>query len=396
MSLMPVSEVRARILRGAEPLGSEHVSIYEAAGRVLSQPLTAARPQPPFSAAAMDGYAVRATDIATVPATLKQIGLSAAGHGFDGVVGPGEAVRIFTGAPFPQGADTIVIQENTKQRPDGLVEVLEGAIAGRNLRPLGYDFKEGERLLSAGTRLYARHLMLAAAMNCAAVPVYRKPLVAMLANGDELVLPGGKPGRDQIVSSIPAALTPAIKAWGGEPMLLDIAKDNRASLSAGIEAGAKADILLTIGGASVGDHDLVKSTLEEAGARFDVLKAAIRPGKPIMFGRRERQLVLSLPGNPVSAMVCAVVFLKPLIETLIGLSGADTVMQAPLAEPLEANGEREHYVRARHVLGGVAALPDQDSSLSSVFAMADCLIVRPSHSPALAAGALVPTVPLTF
>jgi molybdopterin molybdotransferase len=218
----------------------------------------------------------------------------------------------------------------------------------------------------------------------------------MLANGDELVLPGGKPGRDQIVSSIPAALTPAIKAWGGEPMLLDIAKDNRASLSAGIEAGAKADILLTIGGASVGDHDLVKSTLEEAGARFDVLKAAIRPGKPIMFGRRERQLVLSLPGNPVSAMVCAVVFLKPLIETLIGLSGADTVMQAPLAEPLEANGEREHYVRARHVLGGVAALPDQDSSLSSVFAMADCLIVRPSHSPALAAGALVPTVPLTF
>jgi molybdopterin molybdotransferase len=396
MKLMPVAEVQARILSGVEPLSVEMVSIYDAAGRVLADALKANLTQPPFNASAMDGFAVRAADIGTLPAVLKVIGRSAAGHGFSRIAGPREAVRIFTGAPLPSGTDTIVIQEDTKAAGENLVQILEGAPLGKHVRPRGYDFKEGDALLAAGTKLQSRHLMLAAAMNHAVIPVRRKPIVAVLANGDELVPPGCDPGPDQIISSIPPALKAAITAWGGKPLLLQIALDRKESLAARIQEAEHADILLTIGGASVGDHDLVRGVLEDAGAQFDVLKAAMRPGKPVMFGKKANQRVLSLPGNPASAIICALVFLKPLLGRLLGLAGRESFEKMPLAEPIAANGEREHYMRALITESGVAPIADQDSSLMNGFSRADCLIVRPVDAPALAKGSLVSVLPLDF
>jgi molybdopterin molybdotransferase len=396
MTLMSVAAVKAHILKGAGPLGSEPVSIYEAHGRVMAQDLRATLTQPPFDASAMDGYAIRVDDAVAAPVTLRVTGASTAGHSFAGTVGPGEAVRIFTGAPLPPGAGTIVIQENTKVTAPGEVAILEGAPPGKHIRPRGYDFKEGDVLITAGTRLNSRDLMLAAAMNHPAVPVRRRPIVAVLANGDELVPPGTVPHQDQIVSSIPAGMKAAVEAWGGEAQILDIAKDDKASLAARVEAAGKADILLTIGGASVGEHDLVRTALEERGARFEVLKAAMRPGKPVMFGFLGRQRVLSLPGNPASAMICALVFLKPLIKGLLGCYPDEPSRPVPLAHALEANGVREHYMRAQLVGGAVAAAKDQDSSLIGIFAKSDCLIVRPVNAPALPEGTLVPVIALEF
>jgi molybdopterin molybdotransferase len=393
---MPVAEVLARIVAGVEPLAAETVSVFEASGRILAEDLKAKLTQPPFAASAMDGYAVRAADLETVPARLKVIGRSAAGHGFAGHVRPKEAVRIFTGAPAPSGADTIVIQENTKSAGESEVEILQGARKGQYFRPKGFDFAEGDALLPAGTEFKSRQLMLAAAMNHATVPVRRKPIVAVLANGDELVQPGGSPGPGQIVSSIPAGMKAAIAAWGGEAMLLDLAADSKESISARVASAASADVLLTIGGASVGEHDLVQAALEECGASFEVLRVAMRPGKPVMFGLLGQQRVLSLPGNPASAIICARVFLKPLLDRLLGRpSGAGTV-ELRLAVPIEANGEREHYMRAKLLPDGAAPIADQDSSLMNAFEKADCLIVRPAKAPALAKGALVPIIPLDF
>jgi molybdopterin molybdotransferase len=396
MTLMSVADVKARILNNAGPLESESVSIYEARGRVAAQDLRATLTQPPFDASAMDGYAVRAGDAAAAPVTLRVTGASAAGHGFAGTVGPGEAVRIFTGAPVPAGADTIVIQENTETPAPGEVAILERAPPGNHVRRLGCDFKEGDVLIAAGTKLGSRDLMLAAAMNHAALPVRRRPIVAVLANGDELVPPGTVPRQDQIVSCIPAGMKAAIEAWGGEAELLPIAKDDKASLAACAEAAGKADILLTIGGASVGEHDLVRTVLQERGARFEVLKAAMRPGKPVMFGFLGAQRVLSLPGNPASAMICALVFLKPLIRGLLGRETDEPSRLFPAAHDLEANGAREHYMRARLAGGTAVAAASQDSSLIGIFAKADCLIVRPVNAPAIAEGALVPVISLEF
>lgn len=395
MSLMPVGEVRARIEAGVVPLPAETVSIFEAAGRVLAEDLAATLTQPPFAASAMDGYAVRAEDIASVPAELKVIGRSVAGEGFGGAVGPGEAVRIFTGAPVPAGADTIVIQENTRAG-GGIVEILHVAPAGQFIRPRGYDFSQGDILLSAGTALSSREIMLAAAMNHAAVPVRRKPVVAVLSNGDELVEPGQVPGASQIVSSIPAGMKAAIADWGGESLLLPLARDSKESIAARVRGARGADVLLTIGGASVGEHDLIHDALQELGARFEVLKAAMRPGKAVMFGFLGQQRILSVPGNPASAMICARVFLKPLLDRLLGRRGTKDVLEVPLAAAVEANGEREHYMRAKLSPQGVAPVGDQDSSLMNALARADCLIVRPARSPALPEGALVPVIPLDF
>jgi molybdopterin molybdotransferase len=396
MSLMSVAAVKAHILKSAEPLGSETVSIYEAHGRVTAQDLRATLTQPPFDASAMDGFAIRTEDAAAAPVTLRVTGASAAGHGFDGTLGLGEAVRIFTGAPLPAGAATIVIQENAEIPAPGEVAILEGAPPGKYIRRRGYDFKEGDVLIAAGTRLGARDLMLAAAMNHAAVPVRRTPIVAVLANGDELVPPGTAPRQDQIVSCIPAGMKAAIEAWGGEARILPIAKDDKASLAASVETAGEADILVTIGGASVGEHDLVRTVLEERGARFEVLKAAMRPGKPVMFGFLRKQRVLSLPGNPASAMICALVFLKPLIKGLLGCQTEEPQRLVPLAHALEANGAREHYMRARFTGGEVTAAQDQDSSLIGLFAKSDCLIVRPVNAPALPEGTLVPVISLEF
>ena len=396
MTLTTVAEAKARILNGVEPLSAEAVPVYEARGRVLAQDLEAGLTQPPFDASAMDGYAVRAEDAATAPVRLKVVGVSAAGHGFAGRIGAGEAVRIFTGAPLPEGAGTIVIQENAKLEPPDAAIIVESAPPGKHIRRRGCDFKEGETLLAAGTRLGSRHLMLAAAMNHATVKVRRKPVIALLANGDELVPPGQAPKQDQIVSSIPAGLKAAIEAWGGEAAVLGIARDRKDSIAAMAAAARDADVLVTIGGASVGDHDLVRGTFESQGARFEVLKVAMRPGKPVMSGFIGSQRVLSLPGNPVSAVICARLFLKPLIAAFLGLETAEELREMPLAAAVEANGAREHYMRANIRGGAVAPVADQDSSLVSAFAKCDCLLIRPANAPASAPGALARVIPLDF
>jgi molybdopterin molybdotransferase len=397
MALLSVAEALARVTKGLEPLEPERVPLEQARGRVLAEDVTAGLTQPPFDASAMDGYAVRAADVATLPATLRLIGEALAGRGFDGEVGQGEAVRIFTGAPVPKGTDTIVIQEDTEVAP-GVVTVKEAA-PRRHIRPRGQDFTEGEVLLRAGTRLGPRELMLAAAMNHAELPVRRKPKVAILATGDEVVPPGTALDRDQIVSSVPTGLAALIEAQGGEPMSLGIAKDTAESIVTLASTGKGADILVTIGGASVGERDLVSAALRSEGMELDFWKIAMRPGKPLIFGRLGHQRVLGMPGNPVAALICGLVFLVPMLHRLLGLrEEARAPREAILGEALEANGPREHYMRATSQWEGgerrVTVLPAQDSSLMADFARADCLIVRPPHAPALASGERVMIIPL--
>ena len=398
MALLSVAEALARVTQGLEPLDAEHVKLDQARGRVLAEDLTSGLTQPPFDASAMDGYAVRAEDVAVLPATLRLIGEALAGRGFAGEVGQGEAVRIFTGAPVPKGADTIVIQENTEIAPS-IVTVKE-ASPGRYNRPRGQDFTEGEVLLRAGMRLGPRELMLAAAMNHAELPVRRKPKVAILATGDEVVPPGTELERDQIVSSVPAGLAALIEAQGGEPMSLGIAKDTPESLITLARTGSAADILVTVGGASVGERDLVSAALRSEGMELDFWTIAMRPGKPLLYGRLGSQRVLGLPGNPVSALVCGLVFLVPMLRRLLGLrEDVRGQVEAVLGQDLDANGPREHYLRAVSTLGPggewlVTPLAAQDSSLMADFARADCLIVRAPDAQALAQGARVTIIPL--
>ena len=398
MALLSVAEALARVTQGLEPLGAESVALDSANGRVLAEDLAALLTQPPFDASAMDGYAARAEDVAVLPATLRLIGISAAGAGFHGKVGQGETVRIFTGAPVPEGADTIVIQEYA-EKTNGVV-IAKAAEPGRYVRPRGQDFKQGEVLLAAGTRLGPRELMLAAAMNHAELPVRRKPKVAILATGDEVVPPGSELGKDQIVSSVPIGLATLVARAGGEPMSLGIAKDDPKSLVTLARAGSAADILVTAGGASVGERDLVASALKTEGLEIDFWKIAMRPGMPLLYGRLGSQRVLSLPGNPVSALITAHVFLVPMLAAMLGLAtAARPLPEAVLGEALEANGERQHYMRAisewredgRRV---VRPLPSQDSSLVAELARADCLIVRAPDAPALPSGARVGIIPL--
>jgi len=398
MALLSVAEALARVTQGLEPLGAESVALDSANGRVLAEDLAALLTQPPFDASAMDGYAARAEDVAVLPATLRLIGISAAGAGFDGKVGQGETVRIFTGAPVPEGADTIVIQEYA-EKTNGVV-IAKAAEPGRYVRPRGQDFKQGEVLLAAGTRLGPRELMLAAAMNHAELPVRRKPKVAILATGDEVVPPGSELGKDQIVSSVPIGLATLVARAGGEPMSLGIAKDDPKSLVTLARAGSAADILVTAGGASVGERDLVASALKTEGLEIDFWKIAMRPGMPLLYGRLGSQRVLSLPGNPVSALITAHVFLVPMLAAMLGLAtAARPLPEAVLGEALEANGERQYYIRAisewredgRRV---VRPLPSQDSSLVAELARADCLIVRTPDAPALPSGARVGIIPL--
>jgi molybdopterin molybdotransferase len=398
MALLSVAEALARVTQGLEPLGAESVALDSANGRVLAEDLAALLTQPPFDASAMDGYAARAEDVAVLPATLRLIGISAAGAGFDGKVGQGETVRIFTGAPVPEGADTIVIQEYAEET-NGVV-IAKAAVPGRYVRPRGQDFKQGEVLLAAGTWLGPRELMLAAAMNHAELPVRRKPKVAILATGDEVVPPGSELGKDQIVSSVPIGLATLIARAGGEPMSLGIAKDDPKSLVTLARAGSAADILVTAGGASVGERDLVASALKTEGLEIDFWKIAMRPGMPLLYGRLGSQRVLSLPGNPVSALITAHVFLVPMLAAMLGLAtAARPLPEAVLGEALEANGARQHYMRAisewredgRRV---VRPLPSQDSSVVAELARADCLIVRAPDAPSLASGERVGIIPL--
>ncbi len=399
---LTVEEALARILANADVIGEvELTGLLEARGRVLASPLASRLTQPPFTASAMDGYAVRASDVAALPAQLRVVGESAAGHGFEGGIGPGEAARIFTGAPLPAGSDAIIIQENTRRDGDR-VTVIEGAPDPEHIRPQGGDFCAGDALIGSDHSLTPRDITLAAAMGHARLGVRRRPVVAILATGDELVLPGTDPGPNQIVCSNTFGIAGMVEVAGGAPQLIGIAGDSRESLKAHLAEAGGADILITIGGASVGDHDLVGPVLGEAGMALDFWQIAMRPGKPLMFGRLGAQHVLGLPGNPVSSMVCTRLFVIPLIRALQGLpAGLSQPLMARTSVALAANGARAHYMRANRAPGPdglsmVTPVDNQDSSLMRPLAAADCLLVRPIKAPPLAAGATVPILPLDF
>jgi molybdopterin molybdotransferase len=401
MAALSVEDALARILDAVAPTQPELVAIDAAHRRTLAQPLAALLTQPPFDASAMDGYAVRAADVAKLPATLAVIGEAAAGHPFSGSAGAGQAVRIFTGAPLPAGTDAVVIQEDTA-RDGAKVTVREGRIDKGHVRHRGFDFREGETLLAAGRRIGPREVALAAAMGHGTLPVRRRPRVAILSTGDELVAPGERPGPGQIVSSNHLGVAALAEAAGAETSLLGIARDTREDLDAHFAKAQDADIIVTIGGASVGDHDLVAPVLEARGMALNFWNIAMRPGKPLMFGRLGRARVLGLPGNPVSSLICTRLFLVPLVRALLGAPAADAgAVQARAGVSLEANGPRQHYMRATSTPGSdglavVTPVRSQDSSLLAPLAEADCLLVRPMHAPALSAGSLVPILPLDF
>lgn len=392
MALLAVNEALERLLDGAEPSEAETVPIAEAAGRVLAEPLTARRTQPPFDASAMDGYAVRAEDVVHLPATLRVIGLAPAGKRFAGVVGPGEAVRIFTGAPVPEGADTVVIQEDTKRLDDDTVEIIEAPAKGRHIRRRGLDFRDGDALLDKGRMLDAAALSLAAAANYPALPVVKRPLLAIIATGDELMPPGSDTGPDQIIASNAYGVAAIAAAAGARVLDLGIAPDRKQAIATLVRRAVDegADVLVTLGGASVGDHDLTHTVLTEEGMALDFWKIAMRPGKPLMFGRLGRTRFIGLPGNPVASLVCSYLFLKPLLARLGGRHYAPDTLRATLGAPLPANDRRQDYIRAtlQDGPGGPFATPFgiQDSSMLKVFANANALIVREPHSPAANAG----------
>ncbi len=393
--MVSVAEALARILATApQPLAAEDVPLTEGFGRTLARDLVARRTQPPFDVSAMDGFALRAAD-ATEGACLRLAGRSAAGAGHREPLVPGQAVRIFTGAPVPPGADAILIQENARFDAD-TVTVVEPPVADRHIRRAGLDFREGETGLVAGTRLNPAELALAAAMNHPVLPVVRRPLVAILATGDELVLPGEVPGPDQIVASNTYAIMAHVKAAGGRVLDLGLVRDDLDATVAAVRHAetSGADVLVTLGGASVGDHDLVQAALVQAGMDLAFWKIAMRPGKPMMHGRIGAMRVLGLPGNPVSSIVGGVLFLRPLIRALCGdpRAGADPSEPAILAADLPANDMRQDYLRGTLTFPGDGGLPRasanraQDSSMLRILAGAGCLVVRPPHAPAAPAG----------
>jgi molybdopterin molybdotransferase len=402
MALLSVEEALARVLDAAEATTPEVVAVERAHGRVLAGPLEALLTQPPFTASAMDGYAVRAADVGALPATLRVIGAAAAGHPFSGTVGPGEAVRIFTGAPLPDGADAVVIQENADGEAARVI-VREGAVEPESIRSRGMDFREGERLLAAGQRLGPPEIALAAAMGHGTLLVRRRPRVAVLSTGDELVAPGTRPGPGpgQIVASNHLAVAALAEAAGAEVSLMGIARDTHEDLARRIGEAAGADVLVTIGGASVGEHDLVAPVLKGRGLALSFWKIAMRPGKPLMFGRLDGVCVLGLPGNPAASFVCARLFLVPLIWRLLDrpVEASIATVEARLAAAVEANGPRQHYMRAVTRPGPdgfaqVMPLPLQHSSLITPLAQADCLLVRPPHAPLAASGGHASILPI--
>lgn len=403
--LLSVAEARARILASVSKNRPIEVAPLErASGRTLARDLASKRTQPPMAVSAMDGYAVRAADLAQLPIKLKQIGESTAGHRFSGSLGAKETVRIFTGAPVPDGCDTILIQENARVEA-GFVEPLQSVASGRHIRAKGIDFAEGEVLLAAGTRLGASNIALAAAMNFAEVTVTRRPRVGILATGDELVHPGATIGADQIVATNAFAIAALVEAAGGEALDLGIARDELGALDECIAAAraSAADVLVTLGGASVGDHDLVKPALARQGMELNFWKIAMRPGKPVLHGHLGPMIILGLPGNPVAAFVAGIVFLVPLLRALCGDpdAGRDAAEPAILGKALHGNDSRQDYLRATlrpSETGLPVATPFeiQDSSLLRLLAQAQCLVIREPHAEPAAAGDLCRIIRLGF
>ncbi len=395
--MISIEEARARILAGLMPLGDEIVALDQAFGRILARPVAARRTQPPADVSAMDGYAVRAAD-AVAGARLAVIGAAPAGHPFAGAPGAGEAVRLFTGSVVPAGADSVLLQEDAAAF-SGQVVVNEAVRHGQHIRLRGQDFAAGDVLLAAGTRLGARAVGLAAAADHPWLAVHRQPRVAILSTGDEIFLPGEKTGDGGIISSNAFVLAALVRAAGGVPHVLPVAPDDEAAIAAAAGASC-ADMLVTSGGASVGDHDLVRAGLTRAGFVADFWNIAMRPGKPMMFGRLGALPVLGLPGNPVSSYVCAVLFLLPALARLAGRT--DTILPvetASLGAPVRANDRRADHLRAslaRDARGALIATPfvRQDSALQRILASAQALVLRPPHAPALPEGAEVPVIRL--
>ena len=392
MALMPVAEAYAAVLKDVAPLAEETVALTDAFHRTLSRDIAALRTQPPAAMSAMDGYAVRAAD-AVLGARLKVIGEVAAGRPFGGAVGAGQAARIFTGGVVPDGADSVVIQEDVTR--DGDVAIINEAIStGKNIRAAGIDFREGDVLLPRGALLTDRAIALAAGMNHPRLPVHRRPRVAILATGDELVAPGSKLAPGQIIFSNVFALAAMIRSEGADTIDLGVARDTLESTSDGIRRARDlgVDILLTSGGASVGDHDLVQDALEAEGVDMAFWKIALRPGKPMMHGRLGTMRVLGVPGNPVSSYICAFLFLVPLIRALSGRTHVDHVLEhAVLGHALPANDRRQDYLRAKVETGPdgrtvASSVGAQDSSLVANLAAADALIVRAPFAPPVPAG----------
>jgi len=394
MKLLSVEDARARMLALAVAMPAETVAIGEAAGRTLAEDVRARRDQPPYAASSMDGWALAA---ASAPGRLRVVGESAAGRPFAGRVGPGEAVRIFTGAAMPPGADCVVIQEDARR--DGDAVETPAAHAGANVRAAGCDFHAGERLLTRGMRLDAWRLSLAAAAGRGTIEAARRPQVCLLSTGEEIVEPGAEPAAHQIFDSGSVALAARISAWGGNPRSARQVGDDLAATAAAVRS-AEADLIVTIGGASVGDHDLVKPALAALGLELAVDSVSVRPGKPTWFGRlADGRRVLGLPGNPASALVCAELFLRPLMMAMQGADPTLPLIGARAAGPIPKNGAREHWMRARLWVGadGIAVaepFADQDSSLVSVFANAGALVRRPAGAPEAEAGEPLEALPL--
>jgi len=392
--MISVAEALSQIIANVTGTCAEQVALPDALGRVLSEDITARLTQPWADVSAMDAFAVRQADVTSVPVDLKVIGESPAGGCYDGEVGTGEAVRIFTGAPVPKGADTIIIQENTERNAD-IVRVLQSAPAGRFIRPAGLDFKTGEVLIKAGHVMSARDIGLAAAANVPWVMVKRKPRIAIIATGNEVVMPGDGLGDNQIISSNSVMLSAYLKVLGAEPLDLGIARDDQQSLTRLIKSASEADMVVTIGGASVGDYDLVNQVLGQEGVDLGFYKVAMRPGKPLIFGHLNGTPVLGLPGNPVSVGVTSAIFLRPAVDAMLGLDQTDGPRQtAQLAVDLGENDERQDYLRASLSTnddGERIATPfsKQDSAMLAKFAEADCLVIRAPHASAAKAGDVV-------
>ena len=389
--LLVVGAARARIVAAMSTIGTESVEVGHAIGRVLAADVSALVAHPPAAVSAMDGYACRSADVATMPARLRKVGVSKAGAGHDGGLAAGECVRIFTGARVPAGADVIALQEDAVEH-DGVVEISEVPKPGQFIRPAGQDFALGQVCVGGARVLTARDVGMIASCGHAAVEVRRMPRIAILSTGDELLAPGLAPrGPDSIMASNGVALAGAVARWGGEPIDLGVAPDRLEAISAAVDTAAGADLLVTTGGASVGDHDLVHAALSARGFATDFHKIAMRPGKPLMFGRLGAMPVLGMPGNPVSALVCAVLFLRPALRAMLGLAQTEPIFaRAVLASAMPENDRREDYVRARltrEAAGHLVAepLPRQDSGMALTLARADGLIRRaPFAAPAKA------------